>query len=195
MSAWLCGLSYRRHQLFHGKIVRWPTYVLKDLANMRLVPLSDWLEHMYIHRRVSMSWRGPFYHWHFIKKLNFTCCRVSSWNISTRFIPFVGGGSTLIPRRSWHEHAWVLMKQLPKWYCRQGSWHKTCCVCYPQDDRSCCSFAFLYFKIQTSSFHKINVISVYLNDNASVEANLYEKKNRYFYIFLFSLIFWRKIVF
>jgi hypothetical protein len=26
--------------------------------------------------------------------------------------------------------------------------------------------------------------SVYLNDNASVEAILYEKKNRYFYIFL-----------
>jgi len=29
--------------------------------------------------------------------------------------------------------------------------------------------------------------SVYLNDNASVEAILYEKKNRYFYIFLFLL--------
>ena len=31
--------------------------------------------------------------------------------------------------------------------------------------------------------------SVHLNDNASVEAILYEKKNRYFYIFLISFIF------
>jgi len=50
----------------------------------------------------------------------------------------------------------------PKWYSRQGSWHKTC-VCYPQDGRSSSSFVFLFFKFKLLSFIKINVIEIVLS--------------------------------
>ncbi len=42
----------------------------------------------------------------------------------------------------------VIRMTIPKWYSRQGSWHKTFCVCYSRTIRALALSSSLYLKIQ-----------------------------------------------
>ncbi len=66
--------------------------------------------------------------------ITFSCCSTSALSIRSLSSSSVPVGPTQVSK-----------PQTPKWYSRQGSWHKTWCVCYPQDDRALAPSPVLYF--------------------------------------------------